>query len=112
MIEQILNSTIIINGKKVSFKNQIRNVEEVMGIAIVVLENATTGKVSEQPKNNIYAIDSNAQIIWNIKDILPEDIFYPGIKIDGDKLIAIDVIGVHHKIDVRNKIELYSEGIR
>ncbi len=112
MIEKIFNSTITINSKEVSFKNEIRDAREVNGVVIVVLENASSGRVSEQPQNNIYAIDSNAQLVWNIKDILTEDMFYPGVKIDGDKLIAIDVIGVNHKIDVLRKIELSSEGVR
>ena len=112
MINKFLNSTITVNGKDISFAYAIREAKEISGIVFVVLENASSGKVSEQPCNNVYAIDCNAQLLWNIKDILAEDIFYPGIKIDGDNLIVIDVIGINHRIDVSKRTEISKEGVR
>lgn len=106
------NSTLTINGKCINFANEIRDVKELNDILIIVLENASSGRISEQPQNNIYAIDSNAHLIWNIKDILHEDVFYPGIRVEGNTLIAIDVIGINHKIDINSKTELSREGIK
>lgn len=108
MMFSISDSILTVNGLKNDFRHNISNVIEVDGILIVHLFDSIEKKgsinIKDQPLNNIYAVDQNGKIIWNIKDIIPNDDLYTGINIDSNgSLIANTFMGIAKIIDIRNK---------
>jgi hypothetical protein len=95
---------IIVNGISLTFLNDIRQVLDVDDIIIVRVWNNTTGDIQKQPFNNIYAINQESKVIWNIKDIVIDDGIYANICLDEFKrLVANEFIGKRFVIDIRTK---------
>lgn len=106
------NNNLLVNNKKLCFKHDVKSVIELKGLLIVEITNNSSNKVSEQPLNNVYAVNKEGDIEWNIKDIFGGGRLYVGIRCEGDNLFVVDFYGVNHKIDVLKKKILYSEGYK
>lgn len=105
----IANDTVlIVNSKKIDFKHNISNIVEVGGLLIVhtfdSIEKKGSIKMSEQPLNGVFAVDSNGELQWNIKDIIPNDEMYTNISMDdnGD-LVLNTFMGIAQIVDITAK---------
>jgi len=97
-------NVLTINGKQINFQEGIKNVVEVDSLVIVRIWNSSTGDIQKQPFNNVYAVDDNGNIVWNLKDIIGKDGLYTMIRLDEtNMLIAVEFIGMNYIIDVKNK---------
>jgi uncharacterized secreted protein with C-terminal beta-propeller domain len=106
-----IRSSIEINGNVVNFQDSIKRVTFVDDLIVVLLDNPLSGKVSDQPMNNIYAMDQNGDIVWEIKEIIKEDRLYTIIRLnDQNQLVAADFIGIKFTIDVKSKTILSKYG--
>lgn len=96
--------TLTVNGNEVNFLHVIKNTLEVDGLIIVMIWNVSIGDIQKQPFNNVYAVDGNGNIVWNLKDIVGKDGLYTIIRLDeANKLVAVEFIGMNYIIDVTNK---------
>jgi hypothetical protein len=97
-----------IRGKEVYFNHDVNFVLEVEDYFIVLLTNRDSENIHDQPDNNIYAVDKEANILWNIKDIVGNNpyfgsfYFLPSHEVK-DYLVAVDCLGYHHTIDLKSK---------
>ena len=104
----ISDTIITVNNKKNDFKHNINNAFECKGLIIVHIFDSYEKKgyidTSEQPINNVYAIDTLGNISWNIRDILKRDELVTGIKKDADENVVISTFhGVAYIIDANIK---------
>jgi len=69
--------TLFIGERQISFGDGIETVLEFSDLWIVLLGNIdyVNGQrsidMSKQPLNNIYAVDKECNVLWNIKQIIP-----------------------------------------
>lgn len=105
MINYSVSGKILtVNGNQVGFQHEFKNTVEVDGLIIVMIWNVSTGDIQKQPFNNVYAVDANGNIVWNLKDIVGKDGLYTIIKIDeSNNLVAVEFIGMNYIVDVNNK---------
>ena len=100
----ISGKTLTVNGNRVDFEHDIKNTVEVDGLVVVMLWNMSTGNIQKQPFNNVYAVDENGKIIWNLKDVIGNDGLYTMLRLDEAKrLVAVEFIGMNYIIDAKNK---------
>jgi len=111
---KIENNILLINNKKVYFSHDIKTVIELEGLLIVEIRNKSSNKVSEQPLNNVYAVNQAGDIEWNIKDIIGDDRdrLIVGIRREGDNLFVVDFTGIRRTIDVLTRKILFSGGYK
>jgi hypothetical protein len=105
------------NNKVIYFDYHIRFRREVHDYKIVQLINYDSECIDDQPANNIYAVDRNANILWNIQEILGDTPYIGSIHFlpsyeERTYLVAIDCLGYHHTIDLKQKQLLNSKYIR
>ena len=106
------NNSLYISEKTIIFDFHIEKTLEIDMFIIVFLHNPLSGRTRDQPKNNIYAINFNGDIIWNIKEIVHEDNLYTGIRKEDDILVVINFNGLNYFIDVKTRSVLYTVGIK
>ncbi len=100
----VSGKTLLVNGKQVDFQYEIKNTVEIDGLLIVMIWNTSTGDIQKQPFNNVYAVNGDGNIVWNLKDIIGNDGIYTIIRLDeANKLVAVEFIGMNYIIDVKNK---------
>lgn len=113
MIGYITGNILSIYGNEVRFQHDVRQLVIIDDIVIVLIEDPSTGDVRKQPLNNVYAVDKNGKIIWNIKDIVGKDALYSLINVDESKqLIAADFMGIRYFIDVDKMQVVDKKGYR
>jgi hypothetical protein len=113
MIGYITGNILSVYGNTVSFQHDVRYIVIIDDVVIVLVADSSTGDVQKQPLNNVYAIDRNGEIIWNIKDIIDRDAFFAIINVDDTKhLIAVDAMGIRYIIDIINKKVLSAKGYK
>lgn len=94
---------LYIGNKKIYFHYTIDKVLEVNGIFIVLLFEHNID-ISKIPLNNVYAVDHEGNIIWQINDLIKDNELYTGIRINElDKLVINSFAGVAHIIDLVNR---------
>lgn len=101
----IKRDTLLVNSKKVTFENVIGGVFLTNDIIIIHLfksENNRTN-MSEQTKNNIYAVDYDGNVIWNIKEIVDDECWVDVIINEKNELIAWNFNGGRFNIDPKLK---------
>ena len=108
---------LIIDSEKIKFEHTISKVEEIDELLIVLLKNIETGDVTKQPINNIYAVDRNGKIVWNINDIVGNNEFFGGFyklseKNMDSKIVAVDCMGKRHTIDLKSMKVVETQGVR
>jgi hypothetical protein len=92
-------------------QHSIKRVTYVDDLILVLLDNPLSGNVSDQPLNNVYAIDQVGNIVWGIKEIIKEDRLYTIIRLnEQNQLVAADFIGIKFTIDVKSKTILSKYG--
>lgn len=111
------NNVLCVGGKEIDFKHNILTVLNFGEIIVVHIYNDFDKQghinVAEEPINNVYAVNSEGKIIWNIKDLLVADTRYPNSykdalytqikKLDDNTVIATDFSGSQPIIDVLEK---------
>lgn len=108
---------IQIGGKTIKFENEIEKLIQLNNQIIISLSNMKTGDVTKQPRDGIYSINKDGDILWNIKDITQKcDNIYGGIFVKkyGDKLMLVvtDVIGIKYTVDLNNNTVIKKEGYK
>ena len=91
--------TLFIGERQISFGDGIETVLEFPDLWVVLLGNIdyVNGQrsvdMSKQPLNNIYAVDKECNVLWNIKQIIPSNLLttpdeqYTGaVKVSGNIL--------------------------
>lgn len=102
----VTENTIILNNKEINFKYQIESVVEINEKYIVLLINRPYSKA--QLKNNVYALDKNGRILWQMQDPLSVFPFKePGICIEigvdkQNRLYAITHVGIIYYLNLDN----------
>jgi len=84
---------------------------------IVLIKNNETGDAQKQPNNNIYAVNMHGNIVWNIKDIIRNNEYFPGFSIrngeNGERLmLAIDCMGKRYIINLKNLRIINVNGVK
>ncbi len=83
---KIEENILIINNNKVKFEAPISTFLEINDILIVHLYigkfNPSHFDLKGQPLNNVYAVNSEGEIEWNIKDILKTEFMRTGCEYD------------------------------
>lgn len=109
IIYSISNDTVLnIGNKIIDFKQNIKKIIEIRGILIVHIFDDIDKKgyieMPKQPINGVYAIDSNGDIQWNIKEIFKSDNMYTNIQKDEDGGLKVSTFdGIEYKIDIVNQ---------
>jgi hypothetical protein len=96
------------DNHEIYFDFDVKTWRELEDFFIVVLRNRDSEDVHDQPDNNIYAVDKEANILWNIKDILGDTpycgaIYFQPSNEEKTYLVAVDCLGYHHTIDLKNR---------
>ena len=95
-----------VGTKKVSFSNEINNVVEFNNYYVILLMD------NEVPDNNVYAIDRNGDIVWDISQIIklsyPEAYVSMG-KINDNVLKVISYNGVEFLVDTALNVVIGKE---
>ncbi|MBC1805818.1 hypothetical protein HCJ40_02130 [Listeria sp. FSL L7-0993] len=68
------NNELEVSGKKIKFPNQIdeiKQLNEYLFVRLTIILNSPVRLKDEE--NNVYALDKNGNIIWQIKNISPKD---------------------------------------
>ncbi|MCD2225703.1 hypothetical protein LAX75_13955 [Listeria cossartiae] len=68
------NNELEVSGKKIKFPNQIdeiKQLNEYLFVRLTIILNSPVRLKGEE--NNVYALDKNGNIIWQIKNISPKD---------------------------------------
>lgn len=104
----IYDTILSLNNRQIDFKHNINKVLKVKGILIIHLFDSIDKKgsinMAQQPINSVYAISSDGDILWNIKDIFQEDNMYTNISIDAnDNLVVNTFMGIAQVINVTTK---------
>ena len=115
---EVKSNKLIINNKEIEFENTINKVFEVEDTIIVYLSSSREKKKkNKQPFNNVYAVDINGNVLWNIKEIF-EKTKYKGERVvidiglnEKNNLILNDHIGAYYEIDI-NKKEIIETSVR
>lgn len=88
----------------IDFSFNISSVIELNDVFIVFLDDPTVKNVKCLPKNNIYAVNKDGEVIWQINEIIKEENLYVGVGVSNNKnLRAIDFLGRIYDIDVIDK---------
>ena len=115
---EVKSNKLIINNKEIEFENTINKVLEVEDIIIVYLfSSREMNPKNKQPFNNVYAVDINGNVLWNIKEIF-EKTKYKGERVvidiglnEKNNLILNDHIGAYYEINI-NKKEIVETSVR
>ncbi|MDN6118730.1 MAG: PQQ-like beta-propeller repeat protein, partial [Lactococcus sp.] len=96
------------SGKKIEFPNEIEEIKqnnEYLFIRLAIIMNSPVPIKDED--NNVYAIDKNGNVVWQIKNIPPEDneefICSPIVLMyvdDNNRLFVTDFSGRRFKVNL------------
>lgn len=97
------DNILFINKQKVVFSNNIRNIEKLDDIIIVLLSIPQ----KDEAIDNIYAVSYEGNMLWQVqslKILFPYQINLPyeQMVIDGDEIRATDFYGRRYFIDARS----------
>ena len=84
--------SLVVNGSEVEFNHNVYNVLEFDNLMVVHLLDVGEDKsvqMSGQPVNNVYAVDFEGKVLWNIKDKIGEDALYVLIKKESSDLLKV-----------------------
>lgn len=103
------NNELEISGKKIKFPNKIDEIKqnnEYIFVRLAIVLNSPVHIKDEE--NNVYAIDKNGDIIWQIKNIPPEDNLNfscaPIVLIhldENNQLFVTDFLGRRFEVDLK-----------
>lgn len=103
------NNELEISGKRIKFSNKIDEIKqnnEYVFIRLAIIMNSPVP--IEDENNNVYAIDKNGDIVWQIKNIPPKDnvefICSPIVLMyvdDNNHLFVTDFSGRRFKVDLK-----------
>jgi len=97
----VRNNSLIINGKVVNFQYEIDNVKECGNLLIVLVDIPS----NVQAVNNVYAVNENGQIVWQIEDAgsvysIQNDVPYVGTRItETSQLVVTNFNGVTFTVE-------------
>ena len=97
---EINGKTLKLNGKEIEFPYEIREVAAFDGIIMLLLMQ------NEIPDNNIVALDTNGNLLWNIADVikLGGPVAYVGLwKVNDRHVWVRSLSGVETTFDVYTK---------
>lgn len=104
------NNELEISGEKIKFSNKIDEIKqnnEYVFVRLAIIMNSSVHIKDEE--NNVYAIDRNGDIAWQIKNIPPKDnpefICSPIVLMfvdDNDHLFVTDFSGRRFKVDLKS----------
>ncbi|SHH65833.1 hypothetical protein SAMN02745823_00655 [Sporobacter termitidis DSM 10068] len=110
---RILGNILEINNKRVNLNSEIGNVLLYDQLLLVRIYNPSATRPIEQPFNNIYAFNKNAEIVWKINGIIHQNTYYGAMRLDGDNnVVVVDLSGVQYTIDIGNREVVHKRGIR
>lgn len=106
MYNIIDNVRININNKILKFDYDIKKIIEFEKVYIIQLWNTKSNDIAQQPTSNVYCVDKQGKILWNIKLIFEnynkyrdEFIFTSCERQDKDKLRIRTACGIVTIID-------------
>ncbi|MCG8484587.1 MAG: hypothetical protein MJA31_14845 [Clostridia bacterium] len=109
MYNIIGNGTIKIDNKILKFDYDIRKIIEFEKVYIIQLWNTKSNDIGQQPTSNIYCLDKQGKLVWNIKTIFEnynkyrdEFIFTSCEKEDNNKMRIRTACGIVAIIDPLN----------
>jgi len=94
---------LTVKNNNIDFLSSIEKIIEIDDKLLVLVKDKSTKKIKTQ--GNIYAINENAEIIWEIQASTPFDGWYrpfTGIYIRDDIAIAYSPLGIEYKINLDN----------
>lgn len=104
------NNELEISGKKINFSNKIDEIKqnnEYVFVRLAIIMNSSVH--TEDEDNNVYAIDRNGNIIWQIKNTPPKnnpEFICPPIVLmhvdDNNHLFVTDFSGRRFKVDLKS----------
>ncbi len=106
---QTEKSKLITHKGQIDFNHNIDEVCVVGKLLLVLLMDYTnqgTVVIRNQSLNNVYAINEECNIVWNIKEIVDEDHIYVGLDIDDlsqNQIRLTSFKGKVYILDVKNK---------
>lgn len=75
---QVKGNKLIINSINVDFPYNIQDAIQVEDLVVVILgdtfDNMPVILMKEQPLNNVYAVNYNGELVWEIKEIISNGI--------------------------------------
>ena len=102
------NNELEFSGKKIEYPNEIEEIKqnnEYLFIRLAIIMNSPVPIKDED--NNVYAIDKNGNVVWQIKNIPPEDneefICSPIVLMyvdDNNRLFVTDFSGRRFKVNL------------
>lgn len=103
------NNELEISGKKIKFSNKIAEIKqngEYIFVRLAIILNSPVH--IEDEESNVYAIDKNGDIIWQIKNpphkVNPEFSCSPIVLMhidDNNRLFVTDFLGRRFEVDVK-----------
>ena len=112
---RIESNKLILQNKEIKFEATIKKIIEAKNIIIVHLLNGNGLNFNiKQPEDNVYAVDIDGNIIWNIKDILSKNgdksnVYIISISLnEKNNLLLNDHMGWHYEVDI-SKGEVINE---
>lgn len=102
-IYYVEKSILNINGKRLEFNDPIAQIKESAGILALRTNNPDSGRVADQPINNVFAVDSQGNLLWRINQLIPKDDLYTGIRIENGKLVVVNFGGAQFIIDLQRQ---------
>lgn len=100
----VSRNSLTVNGYRVDFNYEIKSFLDVDNLIIIMIWDVSIGDIQKQPLNNVYAVDKNGNIVWNLKDIVGKDGLYTAIRVNkSNNLVAAEFIGMNYIIDVKTK---------
>ena len=104
------NNELEISGKKINFSNKIDEIKqnnEYVFVRLAIIMNSSVH--TEDEDNNVYAIDRNGNIVWQIKNTPPKNnpefICSPIVLMhvdDNNHLFVTDFSGRRFKVDLKS----------
>lgn len=97
---RVEQNTLFVGNNKIEFHHLIENVKKCSNYYIIL--------ISVPKINNVYAVDSQAQIVWQIEDAgkvygIVNDVPYVGTRItESDQIVVTNFNGVTYTINPAN----------
>lgn len=105
---EVSGTKLNVNGIMYDFKHNINGIIKIKKLILVHIFDSIDKRgsidISRQPVNNIYGVNEQGRIEWNIKEIVKNDEMYTEMKIDSDGHLVLNTfLGIAFIIDVNKK---------
>ncbi len=99
---QVINNQLVVDNKRIEFSENIKAYFLIEDTCIVQLWNSMSDDISQQPINNVFSVNRECKVIWNIYDLIKKDGIYTKITISNGLLYLFEFLGRRYIIDLSN----------